>query len=554
MEVVCLRDDPYIVNLVNYVSLVANSSLQHATMPTPGQIIERNARFFPQRTALVCGDRRLTHAQYAARVERLAHGLHTRGLQRGERLAILAMNGIEYLEVYGAAEWSGVVLVTVNWRLAAAEIEWILDHAKPRALVFEAQYAAMVESLRSRMRGIECWICIGEDAECPAWAEPYDALLATDPPTRLAPSAHEDDPLCIIYTSGTTGRPKGVVQSHRAHACLAETLSSELRLGGDDRLLAIAPLFHIGARSLASGAQWRGGAVVVQRGFDAQAVLRCIARERITAIHLVPTMVQALLDAPDFGTHDLSSLRMLMYAAAPMPLPLLRRAMAAFGRILVNGYGQTEINLPTLLHAWQHQPDGTPEQLRRLASVGQAHPRSSLRIVADDGRDCAAGESGEVLARSDTAMSGYWNNAEATAQTLRDGWVHTGDVGYLDDEGYLFLVDRKKDMIISGGENIYSREVEQALLEHPAVRDAAVIGVPDAYWGEAVKAVVVLEDGVTADEATLIAHARGLIAPYKCPKSVAFVDALPMLPTGKVSKRALRERYARVAAVSRSTP
>jgi acyl-CoA synthetase (AMP-forming)/AMP-acid ligase II len=236
---------------------------------------------------------------------------------------------------------------------------------------------------------------------------------------------------------------------------------------------------------------------------------------------------------------------MLMYAAAPMPLPLLRRAMAAFGTILVNGYGQTEVNLPTLLHAWQHQPDGTPEQVRRLASVGQPHPRSELRIVADDGNDCPAGVAGEVLARCDTAMSGYWNNPKATAQTLRDGWVCTGDVGYLDDEGYLFLVDRKKDMIISGGENIYSREVEQALLEHAAVQDVAVIGAPDAYWGEAVIAVVVRRPGAQADEAMLIAHARQLIASYKCPKSVAFVDALPMLATGKVSKRELRERFAR---------
>ncbi len=300
-------------------------------MPTPGQIIERNARFFPHRTALVCGDERLTHAQLATRVARLAAGLRSRGLARGERVAILAMNGIEYLEVYGAAEWSGVVLVTVNWRLAAAEIAWILGDASPRALVFDAQYAALVDTLRPRLHGIECWICIGDAAACPDWAEPYEAVMTTPAGPDATPEPGADDPLCIIYTSGTTGRPKGVVQSHRAQACLAETLASELRLGGDDRLLAIAPLFHIGARSLASGASWRGGAVVIQRGFDAQAVLRCIAQERITAIHLVPTMVQAILDAPDFAEHDLSSLRMLMYAAAPMPLPLLRRAMAAFG-------------------------------------------------------------------------------------------------------------------------------------------------------------------------------------------------------------------------------
>jgi acyl-CoA synthetase (AMP-forming)/AMP-acid ligase II len=512
-------------------------------MPIPGQIIERNARCLPRRPALVCGERRLTHAEYAARVRRLAAAITALGVERRDRVSLLAMNGIEYLEVYGAAEWSGFVLNTLNWRLSAGEIEWILADVRPSAIVFEAQYAPLLDGMRSRFGGVVHWICIG--AESPPWAQPYEALLAGGDPAGPTRRAADDDALCIIYTSGTTGRPKGVVQGHRAHAALSEILAGELQLGGDDRLLAIAPLFHIGARSLASGAQWRGGCVVLMRGFDAAEVIRTIERERITAIHLVPTMVAAILDAPNFGDHDLSSLRMLMYAAAPMPLPLLRRAMAAFGPILVNGYGQTEINLPTLLHAWQHRLDGTPADLARLASVGQPHPRSELRIVADDGSECALGVPGEVLARSDTAMTGYWNNPEATAQTLRNGWVHTGDVGYLDDEGYLFLVDRKKDMIISGGENIYSREVENALLEHPGVAEAVVVGVPDAHWGEAVKAVVVRYPGSPLTEAQLIAHARGLIAAYKCPKSVAFVEALPLLATGKVDKRSLRERFNR---------
>jgi len=512
--------------------------------PTAGQIIERNARHHPQRPALVCGAQRLTHADYAARVRPLAAALLALGLARGERASILAMNCVEYLEVYGAAEWAGFVLSTLNWRLAANELAWILADVQPRVMLFEAQYAALVDSLRARLPGIAYWVCIGPDDACPAWAQHYDTLLASGDPAGPSQRARADDPLCIIYTSGTTGRPKGVVQSNSAYACLADILSGELKMCGDDRMLAIAPLFHIGARSLASAAHWRGGAVVLHRGFDADEVIRTIERERITAVHLVPTMLAAVLDSPCLRDRDLSSLRMLMYAAAPMPLPLLKRALAAFGPILVNGYGQTEINLPTLLHAWQHRPDGTPDDVRRLASVGQPHPRSALRILADDGTECAAGVPGEVLARSDTAMSGYWNNPEATAQTLRDGWVHTGDIGYLDDEGYLFLVDRKKDMIISGGENVYSREVEKALLEHPAVRDVAVIGVPHAYWGEAVKALVVLNRGACTTADALIEHARGLIASYKCPKAIEFVDALPVLSTGKVDKRALRERFA----------
>jgi len=334
-----------------------------------------------------------------------------------------------------------------------------------------------------------------------------------------------------------------VMQTQGAAAALSEILSSELSLMSNARLLAIAPLFHMGARSLSSGAHWRGGAVVLHRGFDAEEVIRTIERERITAVHLVPTMVQALLDAPNFGRHDLSSLKMLMYAAAPMPVPLLKRAMEAFGPILFNGYGQTEINLLTLLHPHQHCLAGAPEQVRRLASVGQPHPQSAIRIVADDGAACAPGVPGEVLARSATAMSGYWNNSSATIDTLRDGWIRTGDMGYLDAEGYLFLVDRKKDMIISGGENIYCREVEDAVAQHPAVADAAVIGVADPYWGEAVKAVVVRKPGASLTAEQLIAHCKGLIASYKCPKSVAFLDELPRLVTGKVNKVALRALY-----------
>ena len=509
-------------------------------MPTLGEIIERNARYGPNRLAVVYGDRRLSHAEYARRVRKLASGLHARGLRRRDRMSILAMNCSEYLEAYGACEWAGYVLNTVNFRLATPEIASIIRDCDPRALLFERQYAHVVDALRKELPRVETYICIDG---APAGSESYEGVLesGTDdgPPSR----AREEDYLCIIYTSGTTGRPKGVVHTNRSYARLAEILACELKLGGDDRLLAIAPLFHIGARSLSSGQQWHGGTIVLHRGFDAEEVIRTIERERITAVHLVPTMVAAVLDSPCLRDHDLTSLRMLMYAAAPMPLPLLKRALAAFGPILVNGYGQTEINLPTLLHAWQHLPDGTAQDVKRLASVGQAHARSAVRVVADDGSDCPPGVPGEVLACSETAMTGYWNQPEATAQTVRDGWVHTGDIGYLDDEGFLFLVDRKKDMIISGGENVYSREVEQALLEHPAVRDVAVIGVPDAYWGEAVKAIVVSQAQARIDGDALIAHARRLIASYKCPKSVEFVSALPVLSTGKIDKRALRERY-----------
>ena len=509
-------------------------------MPTLGQIIERNARQSPDQLAIVYQDRRLTHRQYAGRVRKLASALQQLGLRRQDRFSVMAMNCSEYLELCGAAEWAGFVLNTLNWRLAPAEIADIVNDAAPRILVFEEQYADLVGQIRPALDSIEHYICIGDAC---SWAAGYESLLEAGDPVGPDFRAREEDHLCLIYTSGTTGRPKGVIQDNRGYAALSEIISSELKLGGDGRLLAMAPLFHIGARSLASGQQWRGGTIVLHRSFDAQEVIRTIERERITAIHLVPTMVQALLDAPNIGQHDLSSLQMLMYAAAPMPVPLLKRALQVFGPIMYNGFGQTEINLMSVLHPHQHLLEGSPEQTARLGSVGQPHPRCEIRIVDDEGRECAAGVAGEITARSETAMVGYWNNSTATADTVRDGWVHTGDVGYLDDQGYLFLVDRKKDMIITGGENVYSREVEDTLLAHAAVADVAVIGVPDEKWGEAVTAIVVLRPGQHALEQELIAHCKTRIASYKCPRTVELVDALPRLPTGKLNKVELRKQY-----------
>lgn len=510
-------------------------------------ILERNARLAAHLPALIDGSRRYTYAQHADRVRRLACGLQSRRVRRGDRVSILAMNCAEYFEAYAAAQWTGFILHTINFRLAPPEIEWMLADAEPRILIFEAQYTSLVDQLRSRLRSVERLVCIGD---APSWAESFESVLTDggvdvggDVGGDVPACASDDDDCLLAYTSGTTGKPKGVRHTNRSLARVAEVLSSELGLSGDTRLLAIAPVFHAGASTLSWSAQFRGGCVVLHRGFDAQEVVRTIERERITAIHLVPTMVQALLEAPNLEQHDLSSLRMLMYAAAPMPVPLLRRALAKFGPILWNGYGQTEINLMTVLRPHQHVLEGDVAQTRRLASVGQAHWQSAVRIVAEDGAICPAGTIGEVSARSETAMAGYWRNEAATAATIRDGWVLTGDMGYLDDEGYLFLVDRKKDMIISGGENVYSREVEDALMQHAAVLEAAVIGVPDARWGESVKAVVVLAAGAAVSGDGLIAHCRALIAAYKCPKAIEFVAELPRLNTGKINKRALREQF-----------
>jgi len=507
------------------------------------EIAERHARIDPQGQALLAADRNLTHRELAERSRRFAAMLRGLGLRRTDRFSVLSMNNAEFLVAYYAASYGGFILNTVNFRLVGPEIAWILQDAGPRILIFEAQYAETVAGLRAQLPSVEHYVCLGSAAETPDWAAHYETLIDTAEPEAVIDGGI-DDVFCLMYTSGTTGKPKGVLHANRSMACNSESLSSELCLDPTTRLLAIAPLFHMGATTLALAALFRGGCVVLHRAFDAGEVIRTIEAQRVTAMHMVPTMVQTVLDAPEFGQHDLSSMRMLMYAAAPMPLPVLERAVAAFGPILYNSYGQTEINGLTFLRPHQHFLTGSADQVRRLSSVGQPHWQAQIRVVDDEGRDLPRGAVGEVVARSYTSMTSYWNNTPATLATLRDSWIFTGDVGYLDDEDYLFLVDRKKDVIISGGENIYSREVEDAVAAHPDVHECAVIGVPDVRWGESVKAVVVLRPGTVADAEALIAWTKGRIASYKAPKTIDFVAQLPRLPTGKISKLELRKQFA----------
>ena len=346
----------------------------------------------------------------------------------------------------------------------------------------------------------------------------------------------------LIYTSGTTGRPKGVIRTHRAEMRIAEFMTTEVGVLREDVVQLMMPLFHVGARWLQLGSHLRGARVVLHREFDPLEILQTIERERVTVVHMAPTIIQRVLDHPRIDDFDVTSLRTIYYSAAPMPLPLLRRGLARLGSVFLQAYGMTE-GWGTTLHKGQHKPDGTPEEAKRLASVGQASPGVGLRIVGDDGTPQPAGAPGEIELHTDTRMSGYWNNSIATSAALQDGWYKSGDVGYLDEHGYLYLVDRKKDMIISGGENIYCREVEEAIASHDDVADVAVIGVPDADWGEAVRAIVVVKDGAQLGDAQIVEHCRSRIASYKKPRSVVFVQELPRLTTGKVNKVLLRERY-----------
>jgi acyl-CoA synthetase (AMP-forming)/AMP-acid ligase II len=503
-------------------------------------LVERNAHLHAEDTHLVFGEHRATFSGFANRSLRLASALYDLGMRSQDRVAMLAMNCAEYLEVYGACEVAPFIIAPINYRLAAPEIEYILRDCAPRVLVFEQQYAQLIEALRPRLPGIQHYIAVGEHTE--GWAFRYEQVLSTGdssgPPLRAAP----EDIHSITYTSGTTGRPKGAMLSHECVLALFAAWSYELGADLGHKILLSMPYFHIGARSQGGAMTYRGATLVVHRSFDAREIVRTVQRERITQLHLAPTLMQAVLDLPDIEQFDLSSLRTINYAAAPMPLTTLKRAMQRFGPILINGYGQTE-GAGTALRKHYHRPDGNAKDLERLTSVGQPVLDTRVRIVDEHDQEVPLGSVGELCLHSRQNMVGYWNNSAASIETLRAGWLHTGDLARQDEDGFVYLVDRKKDMIVSGGENVYSREVEEALMSHPAVADVAVIGVPDQKWGEAVKGVVVCKPGAVCTAAELVAHCRTLIAGYKCPKSVEFVAELPRLPSGKISKVSLRERY-----------
>jgi acyl-CoA synthetase (AMP-forming)/AMP-acid ligase II len=500
----------------------------------------RNAQLYPNRTAVVSENRRCSHAQFAARAFRLGNALLARGVARQERVAILAPNCVEYFEVFAACESANLIIVNMNHRLSAKELTAICRDCEPSVLIFHTQFEQVAGELLRAVASVRMAIGIGGVAHA---AEDYEAVLASGSAAPPDVPIDDRDVAYLIYTSGTTGRPKGVMLSHAAIVESARCISHEGGACSADVMLIVMPLFHIGGRIEHLAFAILGATVVLHGAFDAVAILRSIAAERVTAAHLAPIMVQRLLDCTDLGATDTSSLRCIHYASAPMPVPVLRRAIAAFGPILGQVYGMTECIIASLLTPAQHVLEGSEAEVKRLSSAGQAFLGCSIRIVDPDGSDAAIGEIGEILVRGPGLMNGYWNNSTATVAALRDGWMHTGDLGYFDTENFVYVVDRKKDMIISGGENIYSWEVEEALRTHPAVAEAAVIGIPDPDWGESVLAFVVLRASATPSADDLIAHVRSLIASYKKPRTIEFVDALPRLFNGKIDKKALRAPF-----------
>jgi len=496
------------------------------------------------REAVVCGDTRYTWEVFEQRTDALARGLASLGVQRGDRVAALMLNCHRYLELYYATARMGAVIVPLNIRLARPEIVFILNDSEAKALIVDKTFASHIVG-RDVTPFLEYVIYSGD--ETPADMFNYEDVVSKG--THVLESVDQvmddDDLAGLFYTGGTTGRAKGVMLSHKNVMSNAYHTIMATGYNQQDTWLHAAPMFHLADVGSTFALTMMGARHVFISMFSPVQVLEAIQHEKVTCTILVPMMVNALLNHPDADKYDLSSLRRLVYGASPMPLEVLKKGLQKWGQIFSQGYGMTETApLLTGLDIWEHVVDGTPEQVRRLNSVGKEVPGVELRVVNAADEDIQPGEIGEIIARGPNIMLGYWRMPEATAAAIVDGWMHTGDLATVDEENYIYIVDRAKDMIISGGENIYSVEVENALYTHPAVLEVAVIGIPNGMWGEAVHAVVVCKPGMSVTDEELIAHARTQIAGYKVPRSIEFQsEALPKSGAGKILKRDLREKY-----------
>ncbi|MDB5987890.1 MAG: Perillic acid-CoA ligase GeoC [Nevskia sp.] len=511
----------------------------HAEIKSLADIPRYYARTLPDKIALIDGVGGRTFRQLDRTSNLIGAALVAAGVPRCSHIGFIGKNSARYFEALFGATKAACAITPLNWRLTETELALVIEDARCPIIFVDKEFSSVAKNLQGSCT--HKFRCIQFDSTSTA-ADEFEDWLGTGEPVDPAIECSAEDTAVLIYTSGTTGKPKGVQLTHRGfgYMRLCEHLEPALQWQADDVMLMVMPNFHLVGTGLSVQSLYNGSTVSILPALDPGRTLKLIERDRPTICALVPTAIQMLLDHPDAATADFSSLRLVMYAGSPISSRLLQRAIAEMKCRFMQFYGATESSgAITLLRPEQHDIDNEA----RLRSCGTPLPLIEIKIVDAEGKELPQGATGEFMVRSPSLFGGYWNQPDATAAVLQGGWYRTGDAGFRDAEGLLYIVDRVKDMIVTGGENVYSGEVEQALQKHPAVRLSTVIGVPDERWGEKVTAVVIVAEGATLTADEVISHCRTLIAGYKVPKTVRFVDVLPMTATGKVLKRAVRDQF-----------
>jgi long-chain acyl-CoA synthetase len=504
-----------------------------------GYAIRRTCENFPENIAMIAGSERLTFGEINIQANKFVNGLFDLKLQKGDRIGVLLNNCKEALEVLMALDKGGLVRVPVNTRLSPREIAFILKDSGSKALIFADDSIPAVEEIKDELPNLELLLCLNKDDRYVYYRDIIDGGSPFEPTVKI----DDDDISFMPYTSGTTGNPKGVPLTHkRSMVVNAKILQEPISPLETDIMLHVAPL-TAASNAMVLPHFFRGAANAIVDGPEFHHFFETVEKIRATTTLMVPTLINIVLNHPDIDVYDLSSLRMIHYGSAPMPQSLIQQALKKFGPILAQFYGMGEALPVSVLFPWEHKLEGTPQEIKRMSSAGRPCIASDMRIVNDTGKDARPGEVGEIIHKGDHVLSEYWNRPDANAESFKNGWFYSGDMATFDEDGFIYFMDRKKDMIISGGYNIWPSEVENVIYQHEAILEAAVVAAPDEKWGEIVKAVVVLKPEKSATEKMIIDYCKSNLARYKSPKSVDFVNDLPKNPAGKILRKEVREKY-----------
>jgi len=513
------------------------------------ETLRKALKFFPKKEGIVCGGRRWTYGEFCQRTNRLSHGLKDLGVGKDDKVAILHPNCHYFLEAYYGIAQIGATSVPINTRLSPGEIAFILEDSESKALIAGSMFQEQIRSIRRPIRGVRkiLWTEGNPITDDPRDLNYETLLQQADSCMPPEVDIRGEDTAQIYYTSGTTGRPKGVMLSHENVCVHALGTIAEIHLNDSDVWIHVAPLFHLADAWATWAMTWVGGTHVLVREFNPKVVLETIEREKVTLTNLIPTMLNLMVNHPDVGKYDYRSLRTLLSGGAPIAPEVVRKIVETFRCDYIQTYGMTEtspyLTLSTLKDYLKKLPD--EDRLRFKSKTGKEFIAVELKVINDRGEEIRRDENevGEIVVKGDTVTKGYWKLPEETAKSIKNGWLYTGDMAVMDEEGYVTIVDRKKDMILTGGENVYSTEVENVLYMHPAILECAVVGVPDEKWGEAVKGIVVLKSDQNATAQEIIQFCKDRIAHYKAPKSIDFIAALPRTGSGKIHKKGLRDSY-----------